>query len=311
MDKNLYTILKLPSYSSIENIKSNYKHLIKIHHPDKGGDNETFQSIQNAYTILCDIKSKQKYDDSLLYPPLNLHSILSPSASPKCQTIPIYTDIYTIMDGNMNSYEYSLYQNCTSCNSTGIHNHMYNTIICNFCNGLTTVSSIENIACPYCKGKGFDILHHVSCKACKGNTKLAEKKYGSVYIPPGLPDNHLLSINSSLILKVIHKHNIECLKIQDHDLIITLDITLKDVICGFYKHIQIAGKNLHFSSNSYFDFSKNKVFQNEGIQNIGNLTVCFNLVYENHSFYKKLSKALENISPKIKPTNKKNVFIIS
>ena len=58
----LYDTLGLEHGASIDNVKSAYRKLAVLHHPDKGGDAEKFKEISSAYTILSDSDKKQKYD---------------------------------------------------------------------------------------------------------------------------------------------------------------------------------------------------------------------------------------------------------
>mgnify|MGYP002827186353 CR=1 FL=1 len=47
-----FRVLGLKRSASDEDIKTKYRELILIHHPDKGGDHEEFIRIQQAYEIL-------------------------------------------------------------------------------------------------------------------------------------------------------------------------------------------------------------------------------------------------------------------
>ena len=47
-----YGILELCSTSSKDDIRNQYKKLVKLHHPDKGGDTREFIKVQAAYEIL-------------------------------------------------------------------------------------------------------------------------------------------------------------------------------------------------------------------------------------------------------------------
>lgn len=57
-----YQILGINKSASAEEIKSAYKKKAMQHHPDKGGDAETFKRINEAYQILSDQNKKQNYD---------------------------------------------------------------------------------------------------------------------------------------------------------------------------------------------------------------------------------------------------------
>jgi len=62
MEKNLYEELGLKQNATKSEIKSAYRSLVKQHHPDKGGENERFLAIQNAWEILNDPIKKEQYD---------------------------------------------------------------------------------------------------------------------------------------------------------------------------------------------------------------------------------------------------------
>ena len=51
-----YKVLGIPYGASKDEIKKAFRSLAKIHHPDKGGDANTFKSITEAYTALMQDK---------------------------------------------------------------------------------------------------------------------------------------------------------------------------------------------------------------------------------------------------------------
>lgn len=61
---NLYKVLNLEFDCKKKDIKKNYIQLVKIHHPDKGGDHEIFELITLAYNVLVKKNSRQKYDEA-------------------------------------------------------------------------------------------------------------------------------------------------------------------------------------------------------------------------------------------------------
>jgi hypothetical protein len=61
---NLYAVLGVEENADFETIKRNYRNLCKINHPDKGGDTEAFQRIQNAYRILSNSFFRKLYDEN-------------------------------------------------------------------------------------------------------------------------------------------------------------------------------------------------------------------------------------------------------
>ena len=64
MSKDPYQILKVHPSAKLEEIKQAYRKLVKIHHPDKGGDSEIMLEVNSAWEIL-----KKKHKD------LNLNQV--------------------------------------------------------------------------------------------------------------------------------------------------------------------------------------------------------------------------------------------
>lgn len=77
---SLYKILNLQQNATPEQIKSSYRKLALHHHPDKGGDQDQFKKLCEAYQILSNPELKEKYDqsipipESILIPPLKVFS---------------------------------------------------------------------------------------------------------------------------------------------------------------------------------------------------------------------------------------------
>lgn len=61
--KDLYQILGVDRSASQEDIKRAFRRLASQHHPDKGGDKERFQEIQQAYAVLGDEAKRREYDN--------------------------------------------------------------------------------------------------------------------------------------------------------------------------------------------------------------------------------------------------------
>jgi len=58
MSKDPYQILKVHPKAKLEEIKTAYRNLVKIHHPDKGGDSAVMLEVNSAWEIL-----KKKHKD--------------------------------------------------------------------------------------------------------------------------------------------------------------------------------------------------------------------------------------------------------
>lgn len=60
--KNPYEVLGLDKNASLNDIKTSYKKQALKHHPDRGGDQEIFKELSEAYSILSDPQKKENYD---------------------------------------------------------------------------------------------------------------------------------------------------------------------------------------------------------------------------------------------------------
>jgi DnaJ-class molecular chaperone len=57
-----YSILGVPKGAPSDEIKKAYRRMASQHHPDKGGDTEKFQQIEEAYRVLSDDQKRAEYD---------------------------------------------------------------------------------------------------------------------------------------------------------------------------------------------------------------------------------------------------------
>ncbi len=61
-EEDLYKVLGLERNASGDEIRRAYKDLSRIHHPDKGGNEEIFKKVNRANEILSDPEKRQMYD---------------------------------------------------------------------------------------------------------------------------------------------------------------------------------------------------------------------------------------------------------
>jgi DnaJ-class molecular chaperone len=58
-----YATLGVPKTATADEIKKAFRKLASQHHPDKGGDTQKFQAIQEAYATLGDEQKRAEYDN--------------------------------------------------------------------------------------------------------------------------------------------------------------------------------------------------------------------------------------------------------
>jgi curved DNA-binding protein CbpA len=63
--KNYYDLLEIHRNSTEKEVRKGYKLAALKHHPDKGGDEETFKKLNLAFNILSDPKTRTTYDREL------------------------------------------------------------------------------------------------------------------------------------------------------------------------------------------------------------------------------------------------------
>lgn len=63
MDKNYYEILGVDKNATQQQVKKAYRKLAHKYHPDKGGDEEKFKEINEAYQVLSDSQKRKQYDN--------------------------------------------------------------------------------------------------------------------------------------------------------------------------------------------------------------------------------------------------------
>lgn len=61
----LYTVFGVSEDASPEEIKKAFRRLAHVHHPDKGGNAETFKQLNTAQMILLDPAKRREYDRQL------------------------------------------------------------------------------------------------------------------------------------------------------------------------------------------------------------------------------------------------------
>ncbi|KAK9174926.1 hypothetical protein WN944_026930 [Citrus x changshan-huyou] len=63
---SLYEVLRIEPTTMISEIKTVYRSLVKVYHPDLSGNGRDFTKIHNAYETLSDPKARAVYDMSLV-----------------------------------------------------------------------------------------------------------------------------------------------------------------------------------------------------------------------------------------------------
>ncbi len=62
LDRNYYDTLEIERTADEAAIKKAYRKAALIHHPDKGGSDDMFQQVHEAFQVLSDQVKRSEYD---------------------------------------------------------------------------------------------------------------------------------------------------------------------------------------------------------------------------------------------------------
>lgn len=172
-----------------KDIKSAYRNLSKLHHPDKkDGDDTKFKQIVEAYKVLSDSELKMEYDSiskhGLTY---NILSELYEFefSNENVASERMYKDfdkfkkkelinILVEIDEFTPTIEYDRYVSCKHCDSTGVNPDLVDMFDCDVCDG--EGKDRFDKKCAFCNGKGKASLGFERCPKCDGEKILLIKE---------------------------------------------------------------------------------------------------------------------------------------
>ena len=212
-NKNYYGLLGIGFNVNKKEIKKSYFNLVKIHHPDKGGDAEIFRLLSEAYDILMDDTLKIEYDSKskwgssydeltelLNFEFNNLSKTWDENKYEDFKKKESLNIIIYIDDNFDGEIEYERYVICKTCKGSGkdtnskieVKDHLTGKIKyfegsdgCDFCDG--TGKGSDNQPCFICKGLGKVGL--TDCKTCKNEKRiLGRQKLSGIKVPSDSKD---------------------------------------------------------------------------------------------------------------------------
>lgn len=254
-----YDILGINKNADQNEIKKAYRTLAVKHHPDKGGNEEEFKKIAEAYEVLSDEQKRNQYDQfgddqwnkSAPRQDFNPYDIFSQffrtgfpfQFNQNVKGSDIHHNISITLEESYIGVrkEITLHKsrNCKAC-----------TDVCNKCEGTCTIQIMKQMGfmtqimrgpCDKCRGTG-KINVNPDCKECNGKGKLEETDKVYIDIPAGIRKGFCQTINGkgnysdsgetgNLIL-TIDVENHPSIKLENNDLIIEEELDLLESIVG-------------------------------------------------------------------------------
>ena len=254
MAEDLYEILKTHKGCSPEDLKKSYKKLCIQHHPDKGGDENEFKRISEAYNILKDPEKRKLYDQFGLeglqsgggMPDMQsmMENLFSRKQSSPQKTVTIELSLEDVVNGNP-QYVYKIQRKildptkqkkqCNVCCGKGFR--LMNT-------QMGFMNMQQKVQCPQCHGACFENIQEL--------IKIIQEDV-ILHIPQNCPENHQFILKNrmderpdgntgDIILIVKYQTHPTFIRIGD-DLLYTLKISFNESLYGFNKIITLLDKS--------------------------------------------------------------------
>lgn len=272
-NKEMYDLLGVTKDSTPTEIKKNYRKLALKHHPDKGGDVETFKLMTVAYEILSDPEKRALYDK---YGKEGLEhgggggggdasDIFSqffgggggrgrgPSGPKKGEDLmhPLKVSLEDLYNGKTVKLAVNRDVLCGTCDGRGGAAGAEKS--CDGCNGRGMKVQLRQIGpgmvqqmqsvCSDCRGAGKTIKESDKCKPCKGKKVKKERKVLEVHIEKGMKHGHKVTFSGEAdqapgtvagdIIFVIQEKEHSMFQRKATNLILERHISLVEALCGF------------------------------------------------------------------------------
>lgn len=309
---DFYNILGVEKTATQDEIKKAYRKLAIKHHPDKGGDADTFKKISEAYETLSDPEKRQQYDNPQPDMPFfsgNPFANFSPFKHFGKQRTEMETHVvnYTLEQAyNEETIKQTIhaYRFCKDCKGSGNRSGVTNT--CPVCHGkgqqiFQQGRMVIQQPCNNCRGQGYIISD--PCKTCGGKRIMFRDVTIAVTIPknvkPGFKKvvNNIGSVDIETgelkpVTFIFNEIEHPIFKRDGNNLVYKCNITLTESLCGFNREIKLLDKSsVYISVNEITKPFTMKCIKNKGLN--GDLVIVFNVEYPEKIDVSKVKEALE------------------
>jgi molecular chaperone DnaJ len=201
--ENYYDTLGVSETATQEEIKKAFRTKSKELHPDRGGDEEQFKKVNEAYSTLSDDGKKQEYDMRRSNPfggggdPFDIFANMfgqrQAQRAPD-RVIDLNVGAVDSFLGKKITINFSRKKNCEPCGGQGGQKQT-----CGTCQGTGRItqsmgnSFFQNIfqtPCGACQGRGFHFIN--VCNTCGGEGKQNEFQQVDINLPVGISDGQMI-----------------------------------------------------------------------------------------------------------------------
>lgn len=301
-----YDILGVKPTCSSDELKRAYRKLALKYHPDKNpSEGEKFKQISQAYEVLSNPEKRKIYDqggeqaikeggtghngfsspmdifdmffgggprrrerrgkDVIHQLAVTLEELYNGAVRKLAVQKNVVCDKCEGRGGKKGAVE-----KCTNCRGTGMQLRIQQL-------GPGMVQQIQSM-CHECSGQGERINPKDRCKTCQGRKVNRERKLIEVHLDKGMEDGQKITFSGEGdqepglepgdVIIVVDEKEHEVFRRSGNDLIMRMELTLTEALCGFHKTIQtLDGRILVISSipGEVIKHSALKCVLNEGM----------------------------------------------
>ncbi len=329
---NPYSVLNINKTASKDDIKAAYRNLAKLNHPDKGGNEDKFKEINEAYQILMDDSKRNLFDKTGSVNPQQQQHHGNPfsgfpedifsqfmnfgfSRNPRNSTRK-REDLIQLININMDQAFFG----CTKTLKITRPESCQCAIKCQTCNGngiikivqqIGPVRTFSDITCNRCNGSGSN--SEPNCTLCKGSGKNNTIKTIELSIPKSCPnDYHVVfeglghagtnpnEIDGNLVF-VIRINPDKRFSISGNDLIYNCTIPFIDSIIGSVIEIEHFSQKVTVDTKLHGIIYKGKeiILPGFGFTSHGSLKIKCDVEYPQKILSNEESKECQSILNKI------------
>jgi DnaJ-class molecular chaperone len=300
MLKEYYDILGISPSASDDEIKQAYRKLAREHHPDKGGNKEHFQKIQQAYEILSD-PNKRNHQEDIHFSPFGFTHHFRNNTEIIKKADNHYTcklSLNEVYFGVSKKFKVKRVSMCKICRE-----------FCPVCRGTGIISQTLQLGpltqflqqpCGRCGSAGFIRQQQKTCQSCNSSGQIEENKIFEINIPRGVESgkqfcfaewgeqaNKSNEISGNFIVTIYVEIENKCFERDKLDLIYNTNLSLKESIISKTITIPYFGKDLTISTLGFGIINPQKQYTifNKGLIDengeCGHLHIRFSIDYPN------------------------------